>query len=470
MRGRIDWKYLLRLDLDHAGFDASVLVEFRARLVAGKAERLLFDTILGWCRERQLVKARGRQRTDSTQVLAAVRVLNRVELVGETLRHALDSLAVAAPDWLVAHSQADWPERYVRRLDNYRLPTGQVARQALAEQIGADGLRLLRLAYAPEAPAWLRQVPAVEALRRIWVQQYAITDGNLRWRAGEDELPPPATFISSPHDQDMHFARKRESTWIGYKVHRTETCDDGLPPLITHVETTPASTVDGEATPRIHAALKERDLLPRIHVVDTGFLDADLLVASRREYDVDLLGPTRLDYHWQAREQTGFAVADFHIDWDKREAVCPMGHTSLSWTPAMDKGTNAVITITFSSRDCGPCPCREQCTRARTRSPRRTLTVRADAAYHALQEARTRARTPAYAAEYAHRAGIEGTRSRGVRRCGLRQARYLGLAKTRHQHFLSAAALNVIRIGEWLLERPRARTRVSAFARLMAAA
>ena len=254
------------------------------------------------------------------------------------------------------------------------------------------------------------------------------------------------------------------------KVPLTETCDDGLPPLITHVETTPASTVDGEATPRIHAALKERDLLPRIHVVDTGFLDADLLVASRREYDVDLLGPTRLDYHWQAREQTGFAVADFHIDWDKREAVCPMGHTSLSWTPAMDKGTNAVITITFSSRDCGPCPCREQCTRARTRSPRRTLTVRADAAYHALQEARTRARTPAYAAAYAHRAGIEGTLSRGVRRCGLRQARYLGLAKTRHQHFLIAAALNVIRISEWLLERPRARTRVSAFARLMAAA
>jgi hypothetical protein len=91
------------------------------------------------------------------------------------------------------------------------LPTGQAARQALAEQIGADGLLLLRLAYAPEAPAWLREVPAVEALRRIWVQQYAIADGNLRWRTGEDELPPPATFISSPHDQDMHFARKREA-------------------------------------------------------------------------------------------------------------------------------------------------------------------------------------------------------------------------------------------------------------------
>lgn len=343
-------------------------------------------------------------------------------------------------------------------------------RQALAEQIGADGLRLLRPVYAPEAPGWLREVPAIEALRRIRVQQYAITDGTPRWRTGEDELPPPATFSSSPHDRDLHLARKREATWIGYTVHRTETCDDGLPPLITHVETTLASTVDGEATPRIHAALRERDLLPRTHVVDTGFLDADLLVASRREYDVDLLGPTRLDDHWQAREQPGFAVAAFHIDWDKREAVCPAGRTSPSWTPAVDKGTNAVITITFSSRDRGPCPCRERCTRSLKRSPRRTLTVRTGAAYHALQDARARARTPAYAAEYDHRAGIEGTLSRGVRRCGLRRARSIGLAKTHLQHILIAVALNILRIGEWLLGLPRARTRVSAFARLTAAA
>src|SRR5919202_3825479 len=95
VRSRIDWKYVLRLELSDAGFDASVLSDFRTRLIDGGAESLLFDTLLTWCRERKLVKERGRQRTDSTHVLAAVRALNRVELTAETMRHALNSLAVA---------------------------------------------------------------------------------------------------------------------------------------------------------------------------------------------------------------------------------------------------------------------------------------------------------------------------------------------------------------------------------------
>jgi len=100
----------------------------------------------------------------------------------------------------------------------------------------------------------------------------------------------------------------------------------------------------------------------------------------------------------------------------------------------------------------------------------RTLTVRADAAYHALQQARARSGTRAYAAGYHRRAGIEGTISRGLRRCGLRQARYIGLAKTRLQHLLTAVALNFLRLGEWLSGTPRAQTRRTPFTRLMAAA
>ena len=468
VRARLDWKYVLRLELADAGFDASVLVEFRARLIAGEAEQLLLDTLLGWCRERQLLKARGRQRTDSTHVLAAVRALNRVELVGETVRHALNSLAVAAPTWLAAQHQPDWADRYARRTDDYHLPAKPEERLALAEATGRDGAALLAAIHGSDAPAWLRELPAVETPRRVWIQQYVVEGGALRWRVA-DELPPAARFISSPYDLDAHYAKKRTTTWVGYKVHLTETCEEGLPPLITHVETTSGPVADGDLTPTIHAALQGKDLLPDVHIVDTGYLDAALLVTSRQEYAVDLLGPTRLDYHWQAREQTGFAVADFQIDWDKQKAVCPAGRTSLSWTPAVDKRTNAVVKIKFSSRDCGPCPCREQCTRSRQRSPRRTLTVRADAAYHALQQARERFGTRPYAAEYARRAGIEGTISRGLRRCGLRRARYIGLAKTALQHRLTAAAINFLRIGEWLSDTPRARTRHSPYARLAAA-
>ena len=99
VRSRIDWKYVLRLELTDPGVDAAALSEFRGRPLAGSAESLLFDTLLTWCRGRQLVKTRGRQRTDSTHILAAVRALDRLEVIGETMRHALHTLAVVAPAW-----------------------------------------------------------------------------------------------------------------------------------------------------------------------------------------------------------------------------------------------------------------------------------------------------------------------------------------------------------------------------------
>lgn len=468
VRGRIDWKYVLRLELADPGFDASVLSEFRTRLIEGSAESLLLDTLLGWCREQKLLTARGRQRTDSTHVLAAVRALNRIEVVGETMRHTLNSLAVVAPDWLRLHALPDWVKRYDRRAEDDRLPASNAARDTLALTIGADGYALLRTIYATSAPLWLREVPAVQTLRQVWVQQYQLVEETVQWRAA-DTIPPATTFISSPYDRDAHYAKKRTTQWVGYKVHVTETCADDRPHLITDVETTPAPTADGEMTPVILAALAQRELLPAIHLVDTGFLDAALLVSSRKDYQVELVGPTRSDYHWQAREGTGFAAAHFQVDWEQQHATCPAGHTSISWTPAVDKRTNQVIKIKFSSRDCRPCPHRSLCTRSQVKHPRRTITVRADAEFHALQAARQREGTAAFAAAYAKRAGIEGTLSRGIRTCRLRQIRYIGLAKTRLGHLLTAVALNFLRLSEWFADIPRAKTRRSPFVTLMAA-
>src|SRR5215204_3420289 len=120
VRARIDWKYLLGLELSDPGFDHSVLCEFRARLLAGRAEEPLLERVLESCRELGLLKARGRQRTDATHVLAAVRALNRLELVAETVRAALNALAVAAPDWLRALAPLEWYERYGRRVEDAR--------------------------------------------------------------------------------------------------------------------------------------------------------------------------------------------------------------------------------------------------------------------------------------------------------------------------------------------------------------
>jgi transposase len=122
VRARVDWKYLLGLELDHPGFDFSVLSEFRDRLLAGSAEALLLDTLLERCRPLGFLKARGQQRTDSTYVLAAIRVLSRLELVAETLRAALNELATVVPDWLQRLTPIEWYERYGKRIKDTRLP------------------------------------------------------------------------------------------------------------------------------------------------------------------------------------------------------------------------------------------------------------------------------------------------------------------------------------------------------------
>jgi transposase len=474
VRGRIDWKYALGLELTDPGFDASVLSEFRARLVTGSAERMLLDTLLVRCRDRGWLQARGRQRTDSTHVLAAIRALNRVELVAETMRHVLDSLALIVPDWLAARAAPEWAERYARRAEDDRLPAGKEARAALARTIGADGYALLAMSYAVDAPVWLRELPAVEILRRVWLQQFykeVAEDGErLHWRTDAQGLPPAARFISSPYDPDAHLARKRTTQWVGYKVHLTETCESDTPNLITHVETTPAPVADGALTATIHAALADKQLLPAEHLVDTGYLDAELFATIPRDYGVDLVGPTRPDVKWQARAHQGFAAENFTVDWDQRRAICPAGHPSSSWTPAADNRKNAVIKIKFSAADCTPCPSRAQCIspEAKRTAPRRSLTIRPEAQYQALRAARERERQPAFARLYSKRAGIEGTISQGVRVCRLRRTRYIGLAKTHLGHILTAVAVNLLRIGAWLAGVPRARTRQSAFATLMA--
>jgi transposase len=193
-----------------------------------------------------------------------------------------------------------------------------------------------------------------------------------RRRTEQEGFPPATRFISSPDDRDAQYAKKHTTSWVGYKVHLTETCEDDAPNQITNVETTPGPVADGAATTSIHQALAERNLLPGLHVVDTGYLDAELLVTTLERFGVDLLGPTRKDYHWQARDGQGFDAQGFTIDWNCEQAACPAGRTSISWTPAVDNRRNQVIKIRFSTKDCVPCPHRVQCIRSRKGSPRRT--------------------------------------------------------------------------------------------------
>jgi transposase len=222
VRSRIDWTYALGLELTDAGFHYSVLSTCRTRLVTGGAEQLLLDVMRTRFQACGLLKAGGRARPDSTHVVAAIRALNRLEGVGETLRAALNDLAIVAPDWLRQRVTADWFERDGTRIEASRLPKGEAQRYAYAEQIGADGLQLLDAIYHETAPRWLREIPTVDILRQTWIHQYYTDEhGHQRWRQAQD-LPPAGMRMDSPYDPDAPFGNKRRITQYLRQLPRTE--------------------------------------------------------------------------------------------------------------------------------------------------------------------------------------------------------------------------------------------------------
>jgi transposase len=463
VRSRIDWKYLLGLELTDAGFDFSILSEFRQRLVAGKAEERLLHHLLVCCQDHQWLKAGGKQRTDSTHVLARIRAMNRLECVIETMRFTLNSLTTLVPDWLGKNLQPEWGTRYGPRADDFRLPSTKAKRVAYAQQIGQDGLWLLDRIELDKQATYFWQLPAVDILRRVWIQQFRVVNGHLIWRVeNQDELPASAQLISSPYDLEARFSRKRATTWVGYKVHLTETCEDDQPHLITQVATTASTAADSDTLPQIQQALAAQSLLPSQHLVDTGYVSAQMLVQSQERYQVDLVGPARKDQKWQALAGEGYAAADFKVDWRNQQATCPQGHTSHSWFNTLENGQPRVF-VKFSRKQCGPCPVRPQCTRMK----RRGIKLRADTHYQALQAARERDSQANWFLLYNQRAGIEGTISQGVRGFGLRRSRYVGLAKTHLEHIFIATAMNLWRIIDWVNEVPLAKTRQAAFERLI---
>jgi transposase len=464
VRTRIDWKYVLSLELTDTGFDFSVLSEFRGRLLAHGAERRLFDLLLEQCRQRGWIKARGKQRTDSTHVLAAIRTLRRLECVGETMRHALNVLAEVAPAWLLEHMDPAWAERYEKRFSDFRLPKEEKKRVELAETIGADGRRLLEQIYAEGSLSWLGELDAIETLRRVWVQHYHASERDAPWRA-DGELPPSALLITSPYDVEARYSRKKSTAWTGYKVHFTETCEADAPHLIVEVTPTSATTADGDIVGDLHEQLAEQQLLPSQHWMDMGYVDAEVLAESQRRYQVDIVGPVMPDTSWASQEADRFDHSHFFIDWQAKQVVCPAGQTSRDWGHIPDRHGKPSLRVRFPLPICRACPLHDRC----TQTAAKVLIVRPDEqTYTALQNARKRQETPAFRTLYATRAGIEGTVAQAVRTCEMRRARYIGSKKLRLQAFFTATAMNVLRACTWLAEGTHASPPVSRFAKLIA--
>ena len=299
VRTRIDWKYALGLDLIDPGFDFSVLSEFRARLMEGGLEQHLLEQMLSIFQEKELLKSPQKQRTDSTHILAAIRVLSRLENIGETLRCALNSIAAVAPNWLKKIVPDDeWYSRYGQRFQENRFSRSKKERNELAVMMGIDGSYLLDIIWSKSELEWLRHLEAVEILRRIWIQQFYVDNGVLKLREVSN-CPPGAILINTPYDSDARMGNKRTREWIGYKVHLSETCDEDAPHLITYVETTPSTNKDHEIMENLHGSLKQQNLSPSKHLVDAGYIDTELLVSASQNYEIDLIGPGPKDPQWQ---------------------------------------------------------------------------------------------------------------------------------------------------------------------------
>jgi hypothetical protein len=495
VRIRLDWKYLLGLPVDDPGFDHTVLAEFRGKVAEAGLEQVALDALLDRMAAEGLVTAGGRQRTDSTHVIAAVAALNRLELAGESVRAALEALAAAHPDWLAQRiCVPDFARRYGTPMTSWRPPASQAKRDELAIACARDGYTLLEAVGDSTSPAWLRELPAVGVLHRVLVQNYTrIITGNgkevIKRREKEPEgdgLPPGHIRIASPYDTDARWGVKRDTFWLGCKLHVTETCDDeprcgcpgdggtgrrghdkdcaapAFPNLITHVATTGATVTDNQMTGAIHDELAGKTLVPGRHYPDSGYRCAALVVSEAARHGIALIGPLLAGTSAQARAGNGYARADFTAGYDIKTVTCPQGKTSASWTPCAQRGKDAVV-ATFSASDCGPCPARSLCTTSGKK--RRQLTVLPRDLAEAQAAARAAERTIPFQADYARRAGVEGTMHQAASH-GARRARYRGLPKTRLDHVYMACALNLIRLHAYWTGTPLDRRRTSHLARL----
>jgi transposase len=433
---RLDWKYALHLPLEDTGFDFSCLCYFRRRLLEHAQERLVFEQILGKIQALGFVKKRGKQRTDSTAVLGAVRQLSALETVTETLRLAVRALAQAAPAWVARELPASFVQAYAHSRSDYRLSAEE--RAAALQQVGQDGVWLLERLDAT-APAALRDLEAIQVLRTVWEQRYERVDGRVRVRAKTVDC---TALIVTPHDPGVRAGEKRGQKWRGDKVHVTETAEADAPNFLTDVTTAAAPSVDSAALPLIRQRLAERALLPEEQYVDAGDVSGPQLAQSQ-DAGIELVGPPLPDTSPQQ-----FKIADFAIDRDARRAICPQGHASVKWSERTERDGSRAVNIQFAAATCAGCPLRAQCT-----SGTSGRSLHLSAHYELLAARRVEAQTEEFRARMRARPAIEATLSELVRGHGLRRHRYRGEAKREMENVLKGAACNLKRLVRALVAR-----------------
>lgn len=467
VRARLDWKYALHLPLEDAGFDASVLSEFRSRLVEHSAQRALFDALLEEFRAEGLLGGRSLQRSDSLTIISAVRSLNRLELVMETMRLALEAIAESDVEWVRAHTPSEWLVRYgewtqAERVVKEKGAKGEGEAQRMLRQVGRDGFALLEALGGEVRPRWEQEVEAVGVLRQVWAQQYRRGEGGaveLSTVASRKQEGVDGETIATPHDPAVRFSGAKGKKAEGYKLQLTETADEQHPAMITDVDVVGLTERDSCSLEAIQQRLGERGLEPEEQLVDRGYTSGTAIEESRGR-GVELVGPV------QGEPEGGrFRASAFAVDVSAREAVCPGGHRTQNWRAReqKDRPGQGVIYVSWGVAQCGMCPLRAQCVSPSMRSK----TLKLSAHYEELRLRREQQRTREFGARYRRRAGVEATFSNVVRRYGGRRAKYRGRAKVLLQYTTLACAMNLRRSAAWAAKAKVKRTRPSRLRRLM---
>jgi hypothetical protein len=432
----LGWKYALNLELTDEGFHPTVLVYFRDRLEKKKAERMIFDEVVKLLVELGLVKKKGKQRLDSTHILGYVKEMSRLECAMETLRLALEDLE----EEVGGKKRPEFWERlwilYVQSQLDWRL--GKAERQSRYRQCGQDMRELLE--WIDTNDPKLSEREAVKLLRRVSKEQFEVVEGEL-----QPTLKRPSRAVRNPHDPDAHYAEKRKKQWVGYKVHVVESVDPEQPAkrkgepaehFITEILTTEAA--QDEMAGLAEALQREREhheIEPQAMYADAGYVTENTL-SQAEQNGMELLGPTRPDPH-----KGPYNADAFHVDIEKRQAVCPQGNLSTQCSRIRDTymGTE-YYRIEWASQ-CDSCPVQKQCTRSK--NGRRILVV---GLRHDLVEKRREEMREAEFSKSMHpRNGIEGTHSELVRGHGLRRTKYRGLSRVGLSHYFMGAACNVKR-------------------------
>ena len=432
----LGWKYALDLALDYDGFHATVLVYFRDRLEDNKAERMIFDGILKLLVELGWVKKKGKQRLDSTHIVGYVKAMSWLECAMETLRLALKDLKTEVRRKKRPEFWDRLWELYVQSKLDWRL--GKTERECRHRQCGQDMKDLLD--WIDSHDPQLAEREAVKLLRRVLGEQFETIDGKF-------DLAPkrPPRAVQNPHDPDAHYADKRTKQWIGYKVHVTETVDPEEPikkkgepaeHFITEMLTVEAAQDEmAGLTETLTREQAHHEIAPRAIYTDAGYVTEHTLTQAEQN-GMELFGPTRPDPH-----KGPYNSDAFHVDVEKRQAVCPQGKLSTQCSRIKDTYMGTEYYRIEWGHQCDSCPVQKQCTRSN--SGRRTLVV---GLRHDLVEQRRREMTQKGFSKSMHpRNGIEGTHSELVRGHAMRRTKYRGLSRVSLSNYFIGAACNVKR-------------------------